>query len=164
MKLSNIKKTVVVPFDFSKLSCLALEQAIDLVDDISLIRVVHVAEYPSAYEYGVSWETINRDQVVKRVQEAFNEKMAQINAMPEFEITVLFGGNPGEEICRFAKDLGAELILIPSHGRTGFERFLLGSVAERVIRFAPCPVYVLRQDEEISLEPDSDQLELQKAK
>ena len=161
MKLSNIKKVIVVPFDFSELSCQALEDAVDLVGDVSLIRVVHVAEYPSAYEYGVSWETINREMVVKRIKESFAEKLKMITAMPELDVTVLFGGNPGQEICAFAKDVNAELILLPSHGRTGFERFLLGSVAEKVIRFAPCPVFVLKQNEDLTIESATEHLEMQ---
>ena len=53
-------------------------------------------------------------------------------------------GDPGNQIVDFAERISAELIVIPSHGRTGIERLLLGSVAERVARLAPCPVLVLR--------------------
>ncbi len=161
MKLVNFDKTVVVPFDFSELSCQALEKAIDLIDDESLIRVVHVAEYPSAYEYGVTWETINREIVVERIKESFAKKLKMITAMPSLDITVIFGGNPGQEICNFAKDLGAELIIIPSHGRKGFERFLLGSVAERVIRCAPCQVMVLKYVDDLNIEAATEHLEMQ---
>ncbi|MEZ6094353.1 MAG: universal stress protein [Pirellulaceae bacterium] len=55
-------------------------------------------------------------------------------------------GDPGSEITRFAKENDAGLIVISSHGRTGVSRLLLGSVAERVVRLAPCPVLVLRDD------------------
>ena len=57
---------------------------------------------------------------------------------------VLFG-DPGHEIVDLASEIGAELIIMPSHGRRGVKRVLLGSVAERVARLAECPVLVLRE-------------------
>ena len=55
-------------------------------------------------------------------------------------------GDPGSEITKLAKEVGAHLIIMPSHGRTGISRLLLGSVAERVLRLSHCPVLVLRGD------------------
>jgi nucleotide-binding universal stress UspA family protein len=62
----------------------------------------------------------------------------------DLHVTVLIG-NPGHCIVSFAAEQGADLIVIPSHGRTGLARMLLGSVAERVVRLAHCPVLVLRK-------------------
>ncbi len=56
----------------------------------------------------------------------------------------LVRGDPAGEICKAAEELGSELIVISSHGRTGLRRFLLGSVANRVVVAAPCSVLVLR--------------------
>lgn len=53
-------------------------------------------------------------------------------------------GSPAAEICRIAEEEGASLIVIASHGRTALKRFLIGSVAERVVRHAPCSVMLLR--------------------
>ena len=53
-------------------------------------------------------------------------------------------GSPADEITRFAQDHSVELIVLPSHGRTGLMRMMIGSVAERVVRLAHCPVLVLR--------------------
>jgi nucleotide-binding universal stress UspA family protein len=58
-------------------------------------------------------------------------------------IEILFG-DPGHEITDYAERVEADLIVMPSHGRTGLSRLLIGSVAERVIRLAHCPVLVLR--------------------
>lgn len=55
-------------------------------------------------------------------------------------------GSPAAEICRIAEEEGASLIVIASHGRTALKRFLIGSVAERVVRHAPCSVMLLRGD------------------
>ena len=54
-------------------------------------------------------------------------------------------GEPAHGIANFAEEKKAELIVIPSHGRTGITRLLIGSVAERVVRLAHCPVLVLRK-------------------
>ncbi len=54
-------------------------------------------------------------------------------------------GDPGHEIVKLADTLKADLIVMPSHGRTGLAHVLIGSVAERVIRLAHCPVLVLRK-------------------
>ncbi|HCK41739.1 MAG TPA: hypothetical protein DHW22_08920 [Planctomycetaceae bacterium] len=50
------------------------------------------------------------------------------------------GGDPGHNITDYAKEIGAGLIVMPSHGRTRLKRMLIGSVAERVVRLAHCPV------------------------
>ncbi|MCL6622669.1 MAG: universal stress protein [Syntrophobacterales bacterium] len=73
------------------------------------------------------------------------EMLAQANAggLPlESRVTV---GVPDDAIVRTAREVGASLILLGSHGRTGFTRLLLGSVAERVIGTAPCPVLVVKR-------------------
>jgi nucleotide-binding universal stress UspA family protein len=56
-------------------------------------------------------------------------------------------GTPYEEIVKAGKEMGADLIVIGTHGRTGMSHFLLGSVAERVVRSAPCPVLTVHQQD-----------------
>ena len=57
-------------------------------------------------------------------------------------------GDAGSEIVSYADRVSAELIVIPSHGRSGIKHLLMGSVAERVVRHAHCPVLVLKKDGE----------------
>ncbi len=74
--------------------------------------------------------------------------LARANALGlplETRVTV---GAPDDAIVRLARELGADLIILGSHGRTGFTRLLLGSVAERVIGSAPCPVLVVKKPAE----------------
>ena len=54
-------------------------------------------------------------------------------------------GRPAEEILRVAEEAGVDLIVMGTHGRTGLQHVLLGSVAEKVVRLAPCPVLIVRQ-------------------
>jgi len=62
--------------------------------------------------------------------------------LKSLQIDILFG-DAGHEIAKLAERQGAELIVLPSHGRTGIKRLLIGSVAERVVRLAHCPVLIL---------------------
>jgi nucleotide-binding universal stress UspA family protein len=61
-----------------------------------------------------------------------------------FDVLVL-QGQPAHEIATCARDQGASLIVISTHGRTGLRHVLVGSVAENVVRYAPCPVLVVRE-------------------
>jgi nucleotide-binding universal stress UspA family protein len=58
--------------------------------------------------------------------------------------SMVAGGSPAEEILRTAREEKADLIVMGTHGRTGFRHLLLGSVAEAVTRHAPCPVFTVR--------------------
>ncbi len=61
--------------------------------------------------------------------------------------TAVLTGDPPEAIRRYAEDHGVDLVVMGTHGRTGLDRWLLGSVAERVIRTSPAPVLTVRQPE-----------------
>ncbi len=78
-------------------------------------------------------------QVVKSLEELRAERFGDADVV----IEVLRHSSPGEALVEHAKTVGAELIIVGSHGRTGLRRVLLGSVAERVVRLAPCPVLVV---------------------
>lgn len=56
-------------------------------------------------------------------------------------------GTPYKEIIKVAREREVDLIVIATHGHSGLNHFLLGSTAERVVRLAPCPVLVVRQEE-----------------
>jgi nucleotide-binding universal stress UspA family protein len=58
--------------------------------------------------------------------------------------TAVVAGDPASEIIRFARAEAADLVVVGTHGRTGLKRLVIGSVAERVVREAPCPVLVAR--------------------
>lgn len=137
-------KTIVVPWDFSKMCEQALVEALDIAQNPDQVRVIHVTPYPSAVEPSIVWGTYSEENIRNNLQKSFLEEVPT-EKYPNVQFTALFG-DPGSEITRFAKDVGAGLIVIPSHGRTGVKRFLLGSVAERVVRLAPCPVLVLRDE------------------
>jgi nucleotide-binding universal stress UspA family protein len=81
----------------------------------------------------------------QRVQEALGELAAASNASDATLAVAI--GTPGLEIADYARAQAADLIVIPSHGYQGVKRLFLGSVAERVLRHAPCNVYVVRRSD-----------------
>lgn len=136
---------VIVPWDFSELSKIALAKTVDLVDSPDQVELIHVTPYPAASEPAVVWgmysEVDISDSLLKSYREEVDPKFAKLR------FTTVFG-DPGTEIAHFAERHDAGLIVISSHGRRGLPRMLLGSVAERVVRLAPCPVLVLRTKED----------------
>jgi nucleotide-binding universal stress UspA family protein len=136
-------KKVIVPYDFSEFSLQALEKTLQVVSDPALIEVVCVLEEPLSADPGMFWDALSRQAVHDGAKAGF-EKLAK--SRPEFSKATFVSlmGDPGTEIVKRAKEQGAELIVISSHGRTGLARFMIGSVAERVVRLAACPVLVLK--------------------
>lgn len=137
------KKRVIVPTDFSRESLQAVDTALEIAASASGVHVVHVLPELVVVEPSVAWATIDDENRIratqKQLQTAFeNEKCRGVE-------TKVLVGDPGHVIADYAQDVDADLIVLPSHGRTGLKRMLIGSVAERVVRLAHCPVLVIRK-------------------
>ena len=136
------KNKIVVPLDFSDFSMSALKVARTLVDDPSHLYAIHVLPPLSPMEPEVIWVEMNDIAREEHAEEALRSKLN----VPEYEgiqMAVVIG-TPSREIAHHASEIGADLIVLHSHGRTGAAHFLIGSVAELVVRYAHCPVLVLR--------------------
>ena len=139
--LSNRK--IVVPIDFSEESKRAVAVALGLAPSGASVTVVHVAANFNMISPEAVWIDVSDESRREALKKSFREEFAG----PQYgglKFEVLFG-DPGHEIAKFARDTGAGLIVLPSTGRTGLTHLLIGSVAERVVRFAHCPVLVLRK-------------------
>lgn len=136
------KQKVLVPIDFSEHSFRALAVGRELVERGSQLYAIHVLPEMLVTEPGVIWGEIDDATRVRHAEEALREK----TAAPEYDglNVVVRVGDRGQRIVEFAVEKGIELIVMPSHGRTGLKHLLIGSVAERVVRLAHCPVLVLR--------------------
>lgn len=132
---------IIVPWDFTDLSKSALNKSIELAGSEQQIEVLHVTPYPSAVDPSVVWGAYSEDNITANLETSFRKETKELPQNIKF--TALFG-DPGGRIAEFAKQKGAGLIVISSHGRKGVPRMLLGSVAERTVRLSPCPVLVLR--------------------
>ena len=79
------------------------------------------------------------------IQTAMNAFLAE--RFPGMDVTgVILVGRPSEELVKLAEEKGADLIVMGTHGRAGFDRLLFGSVANEVVKAAPCPVMTIRPD------------------
>lgn len=141
-------KKILCPTDFSECSRAALRDAARLASLAGgKLRVMHVYQNPAyvmpvgAYlEPSASALAQLRDDLVREL-----DKMTEPLAAEGIDVeTRLVEGVPYQAVIDEAKEWGADLIVMGTHGRSGFERAFLGSVAERVVRLAHCPVLVSR--------------------
>ncbi len=146
------KQRVLVPFDFSEASRKALQVAKTFVPQAPVdgqaspgsVAVIHVITPPPITAPGrLLRGPFDEERAIAQGFTALREALTDAG-VPEFEAHVRVASNPAEEIVGFAEREQTELIVISSHARTGFDRWLIGSTAERVVRLAPCPVLVLR--------------------
>lgn len=135
-------KKTVVPLDFSDLSYQALDRALEIAGDEGAVQVIHVLAELSTMEPGNLYGTLTTESRVKSVVEHVRKRLSD----PKYANIGVHAvvGDPGREITDYAERVGADLIVIPSHGYGFFKHMLLGSVAERVVRLSRCPVLVLR--------------------
>ena len=137
------KRNVIVPVDFSADSLAAVDVGLQLVDRPENLHVVHVMIDITPLEAGEVWGVSDPQARVGQIEKLLKEKLAS-EKHKGVQIAVLLG-EPAHGIANYSQEKHAELIVIPSHGRTGITRLLIGSVAERVVRLAHCPVLVLRK-------------------
>jgi nucleotide-binding universal stress UspA family protein len=127
----------------------ALAHAYDATLD--LLHVVEDVPFPTAY--GIDPLTPHLPDVQARAQEALEALATDTLGDTEHALHVTVG-NAAAEIIRFAEEGDVDLIVMATHGRTGVARFLIGSVAEKVVRTAPCLVFTLKSFTDRSLLDD----------
>jgi len=137
------RETVVVPIDFSDDSFDSLPTARELVGDPAHLHVIHVLPVLEPAEPGVIWQTID-DQSRREHAAAALHKEIRARGYGQTQTAISFG-DPGCEIARYARQVDARLIVVSSHGQSALEHILIGSVTERVVRLANCPVLVLKR-------------------
>lgn len=141
----QVEKKVLVPIDFTEFSAHTISYALSLFPKETL-RLMHVSQRPTVTSPGMIWDTITDDTIIKGSMTAFEEFCDKHGFSKDMNFSVEIG-DPAEEISLEAKHNPASLIIVGSHGRRGLSRFFLGSVAERVVRHAPCPVLVFKPEE-----------------
>jgi len=142
---------ILVPTDFSPPSNTALDYARMLADKFgSALEVLHVIDDPTVTsEYvpdGFAASTDNiRAGLVQQSQRGLDRLMTSADRVRYHAHVESLFGVPAETIADYAMATGAGLIVMGTHGRTGLAHLLMGSVAEQVVRTAPCPVLTVRQ-------------------
>jgi len=142
-------KTILVPVDFSGCSKKALDYALPFAKQFGaglVLLYVVPANFPVG-EFGM----IDVAFMEKELRASGEQQLADL-AMNQIgpgipSKNVIRVGRPVTEIADVAREKNADLIIISTHGHTGLKHVLLGSVAENVVRYAPCPVLVVREHE-----------------
>ena len=143
-------KTLLLPIDFSEAAISAVGEALATSDETTRICVFHVLLPLHVIAIAPGPGTlVDLGKDDDRIEGAITEIKRQIDdPQQRIEVAVRVG-DPGSEIVEYAKEIGADMIMMSSHGRTGIKHLLIGSVAERVVRLAECPVMVLRQPKHV---------------
>jgi len=136
------RRIVVVPIDFSDDSFGALAPASELAEDPTHLHAIHVLPVLEPTEPGIIWHTIDDETRSKHAEDALRKQLDQRGH--EGIGTAIRFGDPGHQIAEYADHVGAGLIVVPSHGRNPLKRLLIGSVTDRIVRLAHCPVLVLK--------------------
>ncbi|MEE9383152.1 MAG: universal stress protein [Nannocystaceae bacterium] len=142
MNWPTVSGTVLVPFDFSDASKEALCVASKFVAKPEQVIALHVVAPLPPMAPGVVWSAYDEAKAAEQARRAIREALDK-QQLPT-AIAAVQIGDPARAIIDTAEEKSADLIVIPTHGHSGLRRFLLGSVAARVVQHAPCPVLVLR--------------------
>lgn len=138
-------RTILHPTDFSPESRPAFELACDLARTHGAkLILLHVLERPVFVHGGAMSVPPPSPSIDQR--QTLEQQLQQLQPCPK-EVPLertLVEGDPSVAIISFAKEKNCDLIVMGTHGRTGLKRLLMGSVAEKVLRSAPCPVLTLR--------------------
>jgi nucleotide-binding universal stress UspA family protein len=145
MKMEKVKN-ILIPTDGSDCSLRAAELGTSLAKMLGAkILVIYVIDTVILAEITKGAE---EEVIEKELKEKGERYLKYIIKLAEKEglkaEAILAKGEPHDQIIHYARSKGAELIVMGTYGRRGAERILIGSVAERVIEYAPCPVLVVR--------------------
>lgn len=135
---------ILVPVDFSSDAERALDCAIGLAQQFqSRVTLLHVIYLPEAAEVNLAaylrQVKAEMEQEIIACQKRVEDAGVAVDAL-------VIHGVPSHKIVEIAGDKQADLIVMGTHGRTGIQHLLIGSVAERVVRLAPCPVMVIPRE------------------
>jgi len=156
-------KKILVAMDFGEPSCVAMAYGRDLARNYNAqLRVIHVVEdivarYSSEVGFTAPDMQADLEKAARRDLEARlnSEDRAHLNAVA----VIVTATNVADAVCRYAKNNSIDLIITGTHGRGAVKHFLMGSVAERVVRTAPCPVLTVHAHERDFIIPDALTLE-----
>lgn len=142
-------KNILVPSDFSEPSEAALRYGVALAEAFSsTLHVVHVLEEPvvtamAPEAYAMSLPGL-LDELERRSRERLDSLLTEEQRTKFRAKLVSERGSPFVEIVRYAREKDIDLLVMGTHGRGAIAHMLMGSVAERVVRKAPCPVLTVR--------------------
>ena len=146
-------RKVICPVDFSPNSDHALRYAVAMTEthgaELVLLHVMEMPDY--ALPEGTLAVGVTAVDLVRELEAGCRRQLDELAQSVRTDVvrvtTLLATGVPFIEIVRAARDQGADLIVMGTHGRTGLAHMMIGSVAEKVVRKAPCPVLTVKHPE-----------------
>ncbi len=143
--MNKIKK-ILAPTDYSDLSCVALRHAFETGRELGAeVAVLHVVAMSDDWFSKQPHSNPARDLMVEQkafldkfLREKFADWMNLLEVRQEVEL-----GTPHSNIAEFAEREGIDVIMMATHGRTGLDHMLIGSVTEKVLALASCPVLAI---------------------
>jgi nucleotide-binding universal stress UspA family protein len=145
---ASIKK-IILATDFSDISKDASSHALLLARTYKAeLKAVHVFD-PSAWNlpshYYLASDGVDVD--MEKAKELGKDNLKKLAKSFDLDVETIFTeGDPGHEIVRVAEEFNADLIVLGTHGYSGWKRFTIGSVAEFVVKYAPCAVLTIKPE------------------
>ena len=142
---------ILVPTDFSEPAHAALKWAATLAKEFdSRVYLLHVVPEPYAYPWGTELSSLPLNEILAQSEEAARQRLGELAteiglAADRVSATAMVG-TPVDQIISTVKDEKIDLVVLGTHGRGPVGHFLLGSVAERVVRRSPVPVLTVHGD------------------
>jgi universal stress protein A len=146
-------KKIMSPTDFSEPSDIALGAAIELAEHFSSqLLLVHVVAPLSVAPTMTGHSAISFSEIMDEMRSSTDNLLNHMveNKIPDHikARSQMLEGVPAEEISRYAKEENVDLIVISSHGKSGWKRLMFGSVTDKVMRIAGCPVLIVSPPKE----------------
>lgn len=143
-------QSILVATDFSAAADLAVDAAALLAKQFGAqLHLVHVFDPTPMAPLGTRGSGVAQANAEQRVEQQIRDELGRIREerLPDVarvETQLILAPSPADAICKYAAQHAVDLIVVSTHGRTGLAHLLVGSVAEKVVRHAPCPVLTLR--------------------
>ncbi len=139
-------KTILCPTDFSEESYRAIEYGLRFAKAAGgTLLLAHVIHVPSGELYQPDGHVLNFDEAKQRSLTLLEElRKKRLQGYPQCELLVDIG-DPHDVLLHLATQRKVDLIVIATHGRSGLQHLAVGSVAEKMIRHSPCPLFVVRR-------------------
>ena len=154
-------KNILVATDFGEASDAALTYGRELAGRFgATLHVLHVAENVYVTTFGAETYAAMAPNLQRELEEAAHLKLNELvmdsdRSGPPTRPVVMTSTSPAYAIVDYARENGIDLIVMGTHGRGALAHLLMGSVAERVVRLAPCPVLTVRHPEHEFVRPDT---------
>lgn len=145
-----ITQSILVATDFSAAAQAGLEKAAEIAREVGAkVTVCHVLDPSPLAPIATRGDTNVQLGMGQDVEKAIHGALTEVvneyfSGVEQTKTALILSPNAADGICHYAQKENVDLIVISTHGRTGLAHLLIGSVAEKVVRHAPCPVLTVR--------------------